>query len=219
MALHDIEVPANAIDVVFNEDASLIAVLHQEGISLFEWESTSAGSSEPILTGRITFEKLASAPGNYQQLTFGIKNQIVALQRGIDGETVKYFDFNDDTGRLEELESQIVSVSKIAAISKFFQNGSNHPFVQGRGGDLHSLVFGDNSLSDANAHAYLPLLEILAHNEHHIAFGMTPNGHLYANSRLLVKNCTSFVVTPAHLVFTTTTHLLKFIHITDVTGK
>lgn len=39
---------------------------------------------------------------------------------------------------------------------------------------------------------------------------------LYANGRLLAKNCTSFKVTPAHLVFTTTQHLLKFVHLASV---
>ena len=52
-----------------------------------------------------------------------------------------------------------------------------------------------------------------------MAFGLTRSGVLYANERMLVRNCTSFVVTPVHLVFTTTQHLLKFVHLTSLDGR
>lgn len=52
-----------------------------------------------------------------------------------------------------------------------------------------------------------------------VAFGLTKSGALYANERVLVRNCTSFTVTPAHLIFTTTQHLLKFVHLTRLDGK
>jgi len=51
-----------------------------------------------------------------------------------------------------------------------------------------------------------------------IAFGLTPNGSLFANKRRLAKDCTSFVVTPAHLIYTTTQHFLKLVHMTTVEG-
>lgn len=48
---------------------------------------------------------------------------------------------------------------------------------------------------------------------------MSRTGALYANKRLLAKNCSSFMLTPAHVVFTTTQHLIKFVHITSVESK
>lgn len=53
----------------------------------------------------------------------------------------------------------------------------------------------------------------------YIVFGLSTKGSLYANDRLLTRNCTSFLVTSAHLIFTTTQHLLKFVHIADVEGR
>lgn len=47
---------------------------------------------------------------------------------------------------------------------------------------------------------------------------MTRTGALYANKRVIAKNCTSFLVTPAHLLFTTSQHLLKFVHLNRVDG-
>lgn len=219
MALHEFEVSSNSIDIAFNSNTSSIAVLHHEGVSLFEWKSVSASSPAPTLTGKITFQKVESQIGNYQQISFGVNSQIIALQRQKHGECLKHFGFNDDTGRLEEMDSEEAPISEISSISSFSVDGSNHPFAQGRAGDLHSLVFGDSTLAPCNSNTYLPWVEITTFGDSHIAFGMSSNGHLYANSRLLVKNCTSFLVTPAHLIFTTTTHLLKFVHITDTHGK
>ncbi len=51
------------------------------------------------------------------------------------------------------------------------------------------------------------------------SFRVSDNGSLYADQRLLSKNCTSFLVTPAHLIFTTSQHLLKFVHMASVEGK
>lgn len=52
-----------------------------------------------------------------------------------------------------------------------------------------------------------------------LCFGLTKSGILYANERVLLHNCTSFTVTPAHLILTTTQHYLKFVHLADVNGK
>ena len=42
MALHEFNVHSNATDIAVNGDASSIAVLHQQGISVFEWKNVSA---------------------------------------------------------------------------------------------------------------------------------------------------------------------------------
>ncbi|KAL8708632.1 MAG: hypothetical protein Q9225_007574 [Loekoesia sp. 1 TL-2023] len=44
-------------------------------------------------------------------------------------------------------------------------------------------------------------------------FKLTENGSLLANGRVLARGCTSYLVTPSHLIFTTSQHLLKFVHI------
>jgi elongator complex protein 1 len=218
MALHGFEVKSNTIDMAFNADASLIAVLHQKGIAVFEWKSLAASSSPPQLTGKVTLEKNGSAEGMYHQISFAGNDDVLILQREKSGASLKRYSFNDDTGRMEEIPSEATSPSSITVLSSFSQDGLTHPFVQGKAGDLHSLTFAAHSLSHCNFPLYVPWIEIIPYGEDHVAFGMSGNGHLYANSRLLVKNCTSFLVTPAHLIFTTTTHLLKFVHITAVNG-
>lgn len=67
--------------------------------------------------------------------------------------------------------------------------------------------------------AFAPDFRVITVDGHEIAFGLTKSGVLLANERVLVRNCTSFVLTPAHLIFTTTQHLLKFVHLTGLDGK
>ena len=219
MALHELKVRSNAIDVAFNADASLVAVLHQKGIAMFEWKSVQASSSPPVLNVQVTFDKDGSPEGTHHQVSFGQKDEILVLQRNASGSSIKRYGFNDDTGRMDEIPSKSASISSISTLSSFFYDESTKPFVQGKTGDLHSLTFGEHTLSHCSFPHNLPWIELVQYGEDHIAFGMSGNGHLYANSRLLVKNCTSFLVTPAHLIFTTTTHLLKFVHVTDVNGN
>ena len=53
-----------------------------------------------------------------------------------------------------------------------------------------------------------------------IIFSLAENGSLLANERRLARNCTSFLVTTTHLIFTTGQHLLKFVHLTgDTEGE
>jgi elongator complex protein 1 len=219
MALHELEVRSNATDIAFSSDASLIAVLHQKGIALFEWKGFEISSSLPTLTGQVTFDEDDLIEGIYHHISFTEKSEILALQRDASGTSLKRYGFNDDTGRMDEIVSGIAPTSRISSLSSFTQEGLTHPFVQGKAGDLHSLTFGEHSLSHCNFPRCLPWTEVVPFGESHIAFGMSGNGNLFANSRLLVKNCTSFLVTPAHLIFTTTTHLLKFVHITEVNGN
>jgi hypothetical protein len=65
----------------------------------------------------------------------------------------------------------------------------------------------------------LNLFGIASSHYQALSFGLTKSGVLFANERILVRNCTSFVVTPAHLIFTTTQHLLKFVHLTSIDGE
>ncbi|KEF56172.1 uncharacterized protein A1O9_07753 [Exophiala aquamarina CBS 119918] len=46
---------------------------------------------------------------------------------------------------------------------------------------------------------------------------LSPQGTFYADKTLLARDCTSFIVTDAHLIFTTAQHLLKFVHLTNPT--
>ncbi|PQE09763.1 iki3 family protein [Rutstroemia sp. NJR-2017a WRK4] len=223
MALHEVTVHSNAIDVAITADASRIAVLHQTGISMFEWDVSKGAASAPALSGRFTFEKGSSPVAIYQQICFSGKEEVLVLGRNETSSTIQGYYFSDETGRMEEKAVENHPTASVSTLSSFLEDGVMHPYVQTSSGDLHSLSFGDVSLSSCNFSRQLPWIDIVpfsdgqnAYGDGRIAFGLSSNGHLFANSRLLVRNCTSFLVTPAHLIYTTTTHLLKFVHITEV---
>ncbi|CZR59702.1 related to killer toxin insensitive protein 3 [Phialocephala subalpina] len=217
MALHELEVQYHAIDVAFNADTSLIAVLHGEGIAIFEWKDVATPTASPSLTGRVTFAKADDQQSVYQQICFSGINEVLVLKRSEQGSLVKQYCFDDDTGRMELVSSEPTSTPVAYTLSSIFEEGRAYPYVQGNAGDLHPLTIADQSISRCKFPSYLPWVDI-SNGDEPIAFGMSTNGHLYANSRLLVKNCTSFLVTAAHLILTTTTHLLKFVHITNVSN-
>lgn len=93
----------------------------------------------------------------------------------------------------------------------YFQNGALHQL-----GSLQD--FGSNCGTLVNRFpSSAPEVKVVkvGENNRMFYFGLTKSGILYANERVLVQNCTSFIVTPAHLVFTTTQHYLKFVHLVD----
>jgi elongator complex protein 1 len=48
-----------------------------------------------------------------------------------------------------------------------------------------------------------------------VVYGLSGNGRLYADGKIIATNCTSFVITSAHLIFTTTQHIVKFVHLCE----
>lgn len=48
---------------------------------------------------------------------------------------------------------------------------------------------------------------------------MSRRGELYANTRFLARGCTSFLVTDQHLIFTTSSHFLKVVHLRTEVGQ
>ncbi len=221
MALYEVTVPQNILDVAFSPDASKIAVLYREGIAMYSWEINPVSSSSPALVGHVTF-KNALEDTNPQQVCFNEVGDILTLQKsGSNKPSLDKYGFSEETGRIEEKPVEAVDFSSPLMISLSCQDGLINPFAQDASGLLSSLSplsFGQ-PLVAACFPMFLPWVEIITYAGDRIAFGMSKNGHLYANSRLMVKNCTSFLATPLHLIFTTTTHLLKFVHIAKVEGK
>ncbi|OBT44189.1 hypothetical protein VE00_04835 [Pseudogymnoascus sp. WSF 3629] len=214
MAHYELLVKENTIDVAFNAETSRIAVLHQSGIEVYDWVVSGTTSSVPTLNGRFTFEK--DSESSYLHASFDENGDVLVLRRNLEDGTssISFHGFDSESGRMVETKPQ--SHESAINLSSFEKDGKDHAFIQGSSGDVHSTDAGDSSLNHCKLPAFLPWVEIIQHGEDVIAFGLSPNGHLYANSRCLAKNCTSFLTTPLHLIFTTTTHMLKFVHITDV---
>ncbi|KAH8821188.1 elongator complex protein-like protein 1 [Xylogone sp. PMI_703] len=218
MALHEPSVASNIVDVTFSADGSLAAVLHQQGIALFKWDPSIPSSTTPVVLGQLIFEEseLTSEWAVSQQICFSGANEVITLRTDQSHTFVTYYSMDIQAGSIEKLRSTAIPVSAHFGMASFVEDDLPHAFIQLSSGDIQSLTCDDHRLQSCSLPFFMPWIELVADGENYTTFGMTNNGHLYANSRLLVKNCTSFIVTPAHLIFTTTSHLLKFVHITGV---
>lgn len=216
MSMFDIEASHTVIDVAFSENHSRMAVLHQGGVDIYNWQTRNGRSLTPRLATTYRFEK--GTVENALQVSFAPDGKTFVLYFK-DGLKACAVVAGDDEGKpvvegpasLEE-EVSFVQASSIPSTS---QQGRG-AIAQNKSGRLHRLP--DRELMSAGFPLQLPWVDIVEIENEPVAFGMSRNGHLYANSRLLVKNCTSFLVTCDHLIFTTSNHLLKFVHLSRPGG-
>ena len=85
---------------------------------------------------------------------------------------------------------------------------------------IDSVMYQPSQRNDLNANVYRHLNspnEVIANDfkddNRSIFFYLNESSTLFADNRCLVKNCTSFLLTPGHLILTTGQHLLKFVHL------
>lgn len=221
MALHEVSLEHNIIDVAFDAPSSAFAVLHHRGIAMFGWDIINADHIPPKLVGQYLYSQEALGNGHPTQICYHGKQTVVTMQPSHDTKPsqLRSYHFPGELGTIEEQGSDIEAPPATLTISSYVNDGNASSFAQTASGIVKELGSSnhDNAL-ELNCSTFLPWVELIQHGDSAIAFGVSETGQLYANSRLLVKNCTSFIVTPAHLIFTTTTHLLKFVHLNNVDG-
>ncbi|KAI1007143.1 Elongator complex protein 1 [Podosphaera aphanis] len=218
MSLHEVEVDSNIVDVTFNCDASILAILHQKGISIFSLDDATASGCGPLLMGEYIFPIPDTPSPKFQQITMANGDEFFVLHKsGVVG-IISSYRFHKGTRKIEMFDSKSTVTTlpaNVVTLSNFLADETAFNYFQDTNGNLFNLKYEKNPTLICKFPFYLPWVELTSHKNTIIAFGVSNNGHLYANSRLLVKNCTSFLLTPTHLIFTTTTKMLKFVHIRD----
>ncbi|KAM0286066.1 hypothetical protein ACHAQH_001074 [Verticillium albo-atrum] len=218
MSLFELEVPSSIVEIIFNMDNTRLAVLHNKGLDLYQWETKGDRALRPKQLGSTTFESL---PGDAisrvpLQACFSAPHEICVLlfERELKIET---FDVSSSTSAFSLANvHELSDVEPISSISSHCGLSDAEAYAQDRSGKLFSLS-GTTGLMSLGRQlpAQLAWHQLVNIAERSVAVGMTRNGHLYADSRLLAKNCTSFVVTNAHIIFTTNSHFVKFVHLLD----
>ncbi|KUI73790.1 Elongator complex protein 1 [Cytospora mali] len=218
MAMFEIEASHTVIDVGFSHDNSTMAVLHHNGVDLYEWQTKNGRSLIPRLLTKLDSEHdglLRTAlqvcfASVYEPrvLYFNDGLNICRLSLNLDAESL----IIDD---LTSLDDEVLFTQSNSLINASADVSFGEACVQARSGRLLRLSRGNDTLEplSVNFPVQLPWAETTEIDGEIVAFGLSRSGHLYANSRLVVKNCTSFLVTCDHLIFTTSTHFLKFVHL------
>lgn len=217
MALFELQASSPIIDVTFSPANTFMAVLHQFGVDIYEWKLKGQRSLPPSLVGNVTFAK-DNSDNDCQPLQVAVTENSVIHCLGFEkGPVIQSYPFDRTTGEFSSNSS--IYAGSMFGFVRLTQSGSTEVLVQDCLGRFHGVVNQQDDLYSVRLPSQLPWSEVIDLAGNVIAVGLSRNGHLYANSRLLMKNCTSFLVTPAHLIVTTTSHLVKFIHLVDVESE
>lgn len=218
MSMFEIEASHTVIDVAFAQDQSRVAVLHHDGVDLYDWQIKKGRSLIPrLLTKYDSNNSNVFAKSALQIcLTASREPNVLCLDKGLK---ICRFRLDEDADRLSvadfvTLEQEILFMHNSFA-SAPEQGAQGHLHIQGKSGKLLCL-YGNGDVLEPLVVGFplqLPWAEAVEIEDETVAFGLSRSGYLYANSRLLVKNCTSFLVTCDHLIFTTSNHFLKFVHL------
>uniref|UniRef100_A0A093Y853 Elongator complex protein 1 n=1 Tax=Talaromyces marneffei PM1 TaxID=1077442 RepID=A0A093Y853_TALMA len=219
MAHCEINVDSNIVDVAFSHSGARIAVLTTDGFSIFSWPLKTRPVPTPLLESS---HPLPQTPNSRpRQVAVLNDNEVFILLH--DGPNRRIERMRLDTRESsmsymispeEQVQSMITNIQYDKLwISKSSLKTKGTTYLQG--------ILSTEEL-EISAFDTAPAVEVqwasstYISNDQDIIVSMTRTGALYANRRLLAKNCTSFILTPAHIIFTTTQHLLKFVHITNV---
>lgn len=212
MSLFDITVQSSVVDVTFGRQNTSFAVLHRKGVDVYEWPMKNGRSIKPILKAKVPFTSI------------GISDSQVPLRicTTSDGHfrclishgdlDIVHFSIDANAGTMNIIDSQ----ESLASTSTYEDATSLEGYGQDLSGNLYKLSETTSDLLPIKFPTHLPWFEISKLDDEMTAFGLSRNGHIYANSRLLAKNCTSFVLTPSHLIFTTSNHFVKYVHLTPI---
>lgn len=240
MSLHDVSLSQNAVDVAvtilrMKKPVALLSVLCHDMVVLFEWDITAKPSKPPVLKWATSLPLHDSPYILNQQVMFGGKESISILSS--DGSNSFLHFLKVDSGLAEKdlsisdddvrgLFNPIAKANSITPLLltktaviepsplqgsnmrrlKIFPHSSPRVEVMGIYNETMQLEHGLNG----NGQNLLNNL---------IVFGLADEGTLFANERVIARNCKSFLITSTHLIFTTGQHLLKFVHITKVEGE
>ncbi|KAK5165983.1 hypothetical protein LTR04_000926 [Oleoguttula sp. CCFEE 6159] len=230
MALHEVACRHNIVDVAINCSSTLLAVLHDSSVAIYDFDPCSKPPKEPLFREDIflplhidawTRQIAFLGDSNIFVLT-GISNNamnsLYKMSLGVLREPV-LVDQTPSTLLLSSTNHDRICIEEEAALPEA-RNGHGNSKSAFSVSELEMSKEQDD-VQVAKRHVVSfarPCIqvEVWRSGDKGIAFGLTANGTLFANERSLVRNCTSLLLAPAHLIFTTAQHLLKFVHLTAV---
>ncbi|KAE9985914.1 hypothetical protein EG328_006754 [Venturia inaequalis] len=195
MALHELKLDDNIVDVAVNSAISQVVVLSRTSVNVYSYGASPKQFSPPEF---ISTHPLPADCGAPSQISL-CGNEFVAIltHQGDDNEDRLYV-WSKDSSRCSDFQTLCIQAQKGLVLQASTESGA--------------LQLRD----EVKLPTFCPWIEVVTVGDQEIAFGLSTSGSLYANHLLLASNCTSFITTDAHLIFTTTQHLLKFVHLAPV---
>lgn len=241
MALQKIEVESNIVDAsILGRGAdTLVAVLESSTLSIYRWDLRAKPPATPSSLATISLGSFMS--GEFIRQVVLLDESKVLILASDQSESVLHT-FRLESSSLQYvhsirtpfLASIVTTATGLSATPYLHHSASGEVSAEPAVLDPERPTMGnmktaltvfpkqtsDVKIMDIHSESIDQRLRIpVEMGNETIAFGLTPNGSLFANKRRLAKDCTSFVVTPAHLIYTTTQHFLKLVHMTTVEGQ
>ncbi|KAL2809968.1 IKI3 family-domain-containing protein [Aspergillus granulosus] len=218
MAHNELTLESNAIDVAFSKTGTRIAVLMNDRFSIFLWSLKSRPVPVPILESSYPLsDEKASRP---RQIAFINDNEVFVLRNRKPGKTCI------ERTTLETRETKVAYEAEDSEqlVSIFTSLGHEALWFSNVPRPGQSVSYSHITMPSRDEFLINPWTQSPAADTHWaksiqisddetVLISLARTGGLYANKTLLAKNCTSFLLTPSHVIFTTSLHLLKFVHI------
>ncbi|KAI9664533.1 MAG: hypothetical protein M1821_005979 [Bathelium mastoideum] len=236
MALHEVPLLHNVADLAANHDGTAIAILDQWQLTLLKYDGKASEYSVAA------HYDIPHGPGGRlfaRQSAFQEDSSIVMLfhsEKSHKDIICKVSISGDNIAIAAQLELPFAAV----CLTSGSDHGS--VFVESASGSVYEIKNERSELQGTKAingaavngsgvsiHEILkvppwprscPRIEVWQSGSRRIVFGLTANGSLYyaepkneGSKHQLAHSCTSFLVTQVHLLFTTSQHLLKFVHL------
>ncbi|KAJ5113385.1 hypothetical protein N7456_001919 [Penicillium angulare] len=218
MAHNELKVDSNVVDVSFSKSGTRFAVLMNSRFSIFLWSLKSRPVPIPILESSYP---LSEAPDSRpRQISFVNDNEVYVLMNS--GPNTSHIEQTNLETRESRTVYQTTDSEQLASIFAGIGHQAlwfSHAKQPARSVTYSSIETTDNGEVVTSPWDESPSVDthwarvVSISDTERLLITMTRSGGLYANKRVLAKNCTSFLLTPAHLLFTTSQHLLKFVHL------
>lgn len=208
MAMFEVESESSIIDVAFAPDNNGFWVLHHGGVDTYSLGTKDGRCLAPKAETRVALNGAdVKVP-----LQISVSGDHGARILSV-GEESMLISSHGSSSSSDEAATHSIEADAISSIGQYTAGDRPTILAQEHSGRLLEVTLDSTVALPVSFPTYLPWTEVVGHDGQLLAFGLSKGGHLYVNSRQLVKNCTSFLVTPSHLIFTTSNHLLKFAHL------
>ncbi|KAK5988637.1 Elongator complex protein 1 [Cladobotryum mycophilum] len=213
MSFYEVKADSSIVDIAFGRQNASFAILHHTGIDIYDLPSNKGRSVRPTLLRKLPFDT-KNMPENHVPLRICYAGDGLYRCKGYQ-EDLGHLHLVINTAEGKEGDIQMLDTNQLLVATSTYEDDSVvESYGQDQAGKLYKLTETGNDLLDISFTTQLPWFEITKTEGVTTAFGLSRGGHIYANDRLLTKNCTSFVVTPSHLIFTTNNHFVKYVHLT-----
>ncbi len=239
MSFCEVSFNHNIVDCAFSADGEKVAVLTTQTIEFCLWAMQQSSPHNGVATGPGTNRQFLTETTNqalrlpnggmprYTQVRFRGDDDIFILAPAQQGTPAQFGTYRIhkgfenaicDTIARSDLPQSLITDIRQSTIWSLDQNetklirsaphdatkAATKSFV---GAISDSVIFQTEPEHTDALNGY--------HENNYHRVSLSPKGTLQADDQILARDCSSFVVTNAHVIFTTTQHLLKFVHLTE----